>query len=157
MRTLMWRMNEESGGLGWGAPEVMAEAMAGHRVLAGEYHAILASYVLPEEDGREGNYLTHAPMRRGVFWGLGRLAQAWPELAGRAAAALLAGLADPDACNRGLAAWTAGLLGLREAEPGLRGLLADAGAVAVFRGGRLETSSVGRLAREALAAIEARV
>lgn len=155
MRTCMWRMNEESGGLGWGIPETMAEAMARHAGLAGEYHAILASYVLPEEPGREGNFLEHAPMRRGVFWGLGRLARARPELVRRAVPALLAGLSDVDAGNRGLAAWALGALKCREALEALRGLAADASEAAIFRNGRVEAASVGGLAREALAAIGA--
>jgi len=35
MRRLMWSLNDESGGIGWGAPETMAEIMACHKELAG--------------------------------------------------------------------------------------------------------------------------
>jgi hypothetical protein len=75
MRRLMWTLNDESGGIGWGAPEAMAEAMACHPRLAEEYVHILLSYI--REDG---NFLEYAPLRRGALWGIGRLAQVYPEM-----------------------------------------------------------------------------
>ena len=52
MRRLMWSLNEESGGIGWGAPEAMAEIMARHLELAREYSHMLISYM-----DYEGNFL----------------------------------------------------------------------------------------------------
>ena len=75
MRRLMWTLNDESGGIGWGAPEAMAEAMACHPRLAEEYVHILLSYI--REDG---NFLEYEPLRRGALWGIGRLAQVYPEM-----------------------------------------------------------------------------
>ena len=75
MRRLMWTLNDESGGIGWGAPEAMAEAMACHPRLAEEYVRILLSYI--REDG---NFLEYEPLRRGALWGIGRLAQVHPEI-----------------------------------------------------------------------------
>jgi len=75
MRRLMWTLNDESGGIGWGAPEAMAEAMACHPRLAEEYVNILLSYI--REDG---NFLEYEPLRRGALWGIGRLAQIYPEM-----------------------------------------------------------------------------
>ena len=43
MRRLMWSLNDESGGIGWGAPEAMAEIIACHQGLAEEYTHILIS------------------------------------------------------------------------------------------------------------------
>jgi hypothetical protein len=54
MRRLMWSLNDESGGIGWGSPEAMGEILATHRGLAHEYAHILLSYA--REDG---NYLEH--------------------------------------------------------------------------------------------------
>ena len=45
MRRLMWSLNDESGGIGWGAPEAMGEIMAENETLASEYHRILVSYI----------------------------------------------------------------------------------------------------------------
>ena len=75
IRRFMWMLNEESGGMAWGVPEAMAEALASHEGLAQEYTSILISYVWPE-----GNYLEYPPAQRGVIWGVGRLAQVFPEL-----------------------------------------------------------------------------
>jgi hypothetical protein len=75
MRRLMWMLNDESGGIGWGAPEAMAEAMACHPRLAEEYVRILLSYI--REDG---NFIEYEPLRRGALWGIRRLAQVYPEM-----------------------------------------------------------------------------
>lgn len=78
MRRLMWSLNDESGGIGWGAPEAMGEIMARHQGLAKEYCRILNSYVLPRNG--PDNYLEYPPLRQGAYWGLARLAQARPHL-----------------------------------------------------------------------------
>ena len=69
MRRLMWSLNDESGGIGWGAPEAMAEIMARNNKLADEYLKILVSY---SEPGK--NYLEHDGLQRSVRRGLKRLA-----------------------------------------------------------------------------------
>lgn len=76
MRRLMWSLNDESGGIGWGAPEAMGEIMAQHRRLADEYHHMLSSYL-----DEKGNYLEHAPLRKGAVWAMQRLCDARPEMA----------------------------------------------------------------------------
>lgn len=68
MRRLMWSLNDESGGIGWGAPEAMGEIMAQDERLAGEYKKILFSYV-----EKEGNYLEHEPLRKGAIWAIERI------------------------------------------------------------------------------------
>lgn len=73
MRRLMWSLNDESGGIGWGAPEAMGEIMAQDERLAGEYKKILLSYL-----DEEGNYLEHEPLRQGALWALQRLDSAKP-------------------------------------------------------------------------------
>jgi hypothetical protein len=75
MRRLMWSLNDESGGIGWGAPEVMGEAMARHGSLANEYASILVSYSY-----EKGNFLEYEVLQRGVLWGLVRLARVRPHL-----------------------------------------------------------------------------
>lgn len=75
MRRLMWSLNDESGGIGWGAPESMGEIMALHAGLAREFHKILISYV-----DSEGNYLEYEPLRQGAVQGLKRLFAAQPRI-----------------------------------------------------------------------------
>jgi hypothetical protein len=75
MRRLMWSLNDESGGIGWGAPEAMAEIMALNEQLAVEYASILVSYADPD-----GNYLEHEELQKEVLKGLARLAKVRPLL-----------------------------------------------------------------------------
>ncbi len=74
MRRLMWNLNDESGGIGWGSPEAMGEIMARHSRLAQEFASILVSYINPDK-----NYIEHEILQRGVLWGIGRLAYERPE------------------------------------------------------------------------------
>jgi HEAT-like repeat protein len=146
MRRLMWNLNDESGGIGWGSPEAMGEILACHRGLAEEYASILISYA--REDA---NFQENEMMQRGVLWGIGRLAQVRPELAGQAAAHLIPFLSSPDAGVRGLAAWVAGLLRWAEARPDLENLREDEAELVFMFDRRLARFRVGGLAKEALA------
>jgi hypothetical protein len=150
MRTFMWNLTEESGGIAWGVPESMAEVMVCHEALASEYAPILVSYA--REDG---NFLEYEPLQRGVTWGLGRLAQVRPELllAHDAGLYLLLYLESGDAAVRGLAAWASGLLGNEESRPMLEALQEDRDPVTIYLDRELVRSSVGELARQALARI----
>jgi HEAT repeat protein len=147
MRTLMWNLTEECGGIAWGVPEAMGEIMARQETLAREYVQILVSYM--REDG---NYLEYEPLQRGLIWGIGRLAQVERELlvvhhAGRY---LLPYLESDDAAVRGLAARALGLLGTAEAGTKLEALREDREAVRLYLDRELSTSSVGDLASQAL-------
>ncbi len=75
MRRLMWSLNDESGGIGWGAPEAMAEIMVRHKRLAEEYHKILISYAKPGK-----NYLENEALQESVRRGIKKLAAARQEL-----------------------------------------------------------------------------
>jgi len=71
----MLNLNDESGGIGWGAPEAMGEIMARSEKLAEEYYKILISYT---PDG--GNYLDFEDLQKDVIAGLKRLSQVRPNL-----------------------------------------------------------------------------
>ncbi len=98
MRRLIWSLNDESGGIGWGAPEAMGEIMAENEALAREYYRILVSYI-----DENGNLLENDELERGVMWGIDRLAQKRPELLREWTGPLLAQLNSPDPVKRGLA------------------------------------------------------
>jgi hypothetical protein len=152
MRTLMWNLTEESGGIAWGVPESMAEIIACHPTLADEFASILVSYM--REDG---SFLEHEPLQRGVVWGIGRVAEVRAELlrAHRADHHLLPYLESGDATVRGGAAWALGLLGARGAAAELEALLGDREEVGIYLDRELSRSSVGELASQALARIGA--
>ena len=145
MRRLMWNLNDESGGIGWGSPEAMGEIMARHDGLAKEYACILVSYI-----NEAGNFLEHEMLQRGVLWGLGRLAHARPELVRDAAAYLPLFMRSKDAVHRGLAAWVAGAIPSEITEPLLKHLATDEARINIFINMNIEERTVGQLAVEAL-------
>ena len=100
MRRLMWTLNDESGGIGWGAPEAMGEITARHDGLAAEFACILVSYIRPD-----CNFLEHPVLQRGVLWGLGRLAYARPSMVVDAIPFITPFLESDDAHHRGHAVW----------------------------------------------------
>jgi hypothetical protein len=145
MRRLIWNLNDESGGIGWGSPEAMGEIMARHLRLAEEYAFLLVSYV-----NEQGNYMEHPILQRGVLWGLGRLAHSRPELVNPAAPFLLPFMRSQDAIHRGLAVWTAGVLDSELTKPLLQYLSNDNAIIKIFIDMNLIERTVGQLALEAL-------
>jgi HEAT repeat protein len=151
MRRFMWSLNDESGGIGWGAPEAMGEIMACHDQLAQEYGHILVAFM--REDGF---FLELEMLQRGLMWGLGRLAQARPSLLRERNAVmyLLPYLDSTDAAVRGLAAWTLGLLSAGETISRLEQLVADPGQLRLYVNRVFVAETVGSLAQKALANIK---
>jgi len=142
MRRLIWNLNDESGGIGWGSPEAMGEIMARHDRLAEEYHKILISYIMPD-----GNYIEHEILQRGVLWGIGRLAHARPQLVEDSVLFLLPYMQSEDANLRGLAAWTAGLFDSKTTRMLLKRLENDQATLTIYLDGKLEEFTVAQLAR----------
>lgn len=106
MRRLMWNLNDESGGIGWGSPEAMGEIMARNERLAEEYHKILISYMNPH-----GNYLEHGMLQRGLLWGVGRLASERPYFLRDSISLLEPFMKSNDTYLRGLSSWTLSVMG----------------------------------------------
>lgn len=149
MRRFIWNLNDESGGIGWGCPESMAEVMVQNRTLADEYSCILVSYIQPE-----GNYLEHEILQRGVLWGVGRLAHAYPHYTRNTGRYLIPYMESDDPHLRGLAARAAGPVGGTATIPRLNELCDDSGRLMLYRDGEFVDHTVGELAREALSFID---
>ena len=145
IRRLMWNLNDESGGIGWGSPEAMGEILASYENLAREYAPILISYA--REDG---NFQENEIMQRGVLWGIGRLASRFPLFTREASTYIIPFLSSPDASVRAHAAWVCGILRDEEAQPGLSSLSIDEGEIEIYLGGSLKTQRVMDLAQTAL-------
>jgi hypothetical protein len=149
VRRLTWYLNDESGGIGWGAPEAMGEIMARHRDLAQEFAAVLLSYIQPEG----GSYLEYEPLQRGALWAIGRVARTQPETMRRlrTAGILRPWLRSPDPSLRGLAVWALGRLGDDGCRRWLGPLLGDRAEFTLYRDRKLQRCSIDQLARETLA------
>jgi len=143
MRRLIWNLNDESGGIGWGSPEAMGEIMASHEGLAKEYYTILISYITPDR-----NYIEHEILQRGVLWGIGRLAHARPHLVKDFAHLLCPYLESPAPALRGLAAWTAGLFDCKTTSRLLKCLENDHATLTFYSDGVLEEVTVAQLIKK---------
>lgn len=148
MRRLMWNLNDESGGIGWGSPEAMAEIMARCVPLAYEYSSILVSYANPN-----GNFIEHDKLQRGVLWGLGRLAQVHPAHVSSAVPFLTAYLTAPDPYLRGLGTWAAGYIKSPALSDTILALTRDSSEILIFAEFKLSRIKVSQLARQALSQI----
>jgi HEAT repeat protein len=145
MRRLMWNLNDESGGIGWGSPEAMGEILTCSDPLAEEYANILLSYT--REDG---NYLEHEMLQRGLLWGIGRLAQVKPHLIRDSAQYLIPYLKVKDANVRGLAVWITCLIDMKEASPYLKKLREDSSEIQIYIDHKILKFRVNDLAEKAL-------
>ncbi len=159
MRRYLWSLNDESGGIGWGAPEAMAEAMFHHDRLNDEYLHMLISYM--RQDGelehQDGNFLELPELQRGVLWGICRLAEKRAALLMEKEIVpdLLAYLPSGDATVRGLAAKALGLLGATDSVKALKTLLDDERSVRFYHDGEITVVIVSELAGIALTQTEA--
>ncbi len=147
MRRFMWSLNDESGGIGWGAPEAMAECLARHHRLAEEYSHILVSFM--REDGF---FLEYEPLQAGLMWGLWRLAAVEPELLRQKNAASYQApyLGSPHPEVRGLAAISLGRLGADEYRRRISALLTDQTPLRLYHDHKISPATVARLATMAL-------
>ncbi|RZB34491.1 MAG: hypothetical protein SRB1_00259 [Desulfobacteraceae bacterium Eth-SRB1] len=143
MRRLVWNLNDESGGIGWGSPEAMGEIMARHDRLAQEYANILVSYINPD-----GNYIEHEALQRGVLWGIGRLSHVRPEFVRDSEHFLIPYMESKDANLRGLAAWTARTICTTKTKSFLLRLGNDNSKIKIFLNNSLIECTVGTLAKE---------
>jgi hypothetical protein len=145
MRRLMWNLNDESGGIGWGSPEAMGEIMACSPPLAREYRHIAISHIDPE-----GNFLEHEGLQQGALWGIGRLFHARPETGAGCNDLLIPFLRAPDAPRRGLAAWAAIPLASKALQEPLEALAGDSSVLQIYENMSLVQKQVGELAGMAL-------
>jgi hypothetical protein len=161
MRRFLWSLNDESGGIGWGAPEAMAEILCHSEVLRSEYLHMLLSYMA--EDGEElfqdGNYLELPLLQRGLLWGIGRLAEMHGEemLARGADTAVAAYLDSVDHQVVGLAIRALAFLGSGEARQKIAACTGSTLPVTVFTGQETKEISLGEIATWALAVLDARL
>ena len=109
LRQLLWNLNEESGGIGWGMPEAMGEILASNPQLIVEYGCLLISYLTEEEC-----FLENEVLQKGVIWAIGRVKDFSPDLIAKVIPFLISARNHPDPSMRAAAAWTLRELGWKE-------------------------------------------
>ncbi len=151
MRRLIWTLNEECGGIGWGTPEGMAEIMVHDSQMADEYMNMLTSFLIGE-----GNFLEFEPLQAGVLWGLGRLSTFRFDLLIEKdiASRLPFYFGSPDASVRGYAAWVAGCLRASALKSEVLKLVSDNDFFQNFIQLKIVDFKISDVAKEAIRAIE---
>jgi len=154
MRRLLWSLNDESGGIGWGAPEAMGEIMYHHAGLAEEYIHMLISYTRPDgpELEQDGNFLEHEILQRGLLWGLDRLCGKRKDLLMKKdlSSGVPSYLGSGDDVVRALAVRLCGKLRVEQIRERLLALRSDLAVVLLYKEGSFKSWTVADLARQAL-------
>lgn len=144
VRRLLWSLNEESGSIGWGAPEALAEILARDSALAREFLPIFVSFL-------KAGHLERMPpqIAQGFLWGVFRLGDLYCDILG--SPEVLEGLRDslgsPHPSSRGLAALALKRLGVLQSLPGLESLLNDQEVFTFMEEGELQQKSISRAVR----------
>jgi hypothetical protein len=140
LRRILWLVTEESGGICWHAPELMAEVLAQIPGKFTDFVPIAASFLvtLEEED------LEH--FRPGAIWAVGRLGELARKQHPELVPAVTAALENSDPQARGMAVWCLAQIGRADLVSGRPELMSDDGPVDLYRERALSRTTVGELA-----------
>ncbi|MBI5741696.1 MAG: hypothetical protein HZA16_13390 [Nitrospirae bacterium] len=138
---LLWMIRDESGGIGWSAPEILGEIVRNNPVLCSDLAPIIVSF--HEEE----------MLCSGVLRAIGRIGPINPETVRYAAPIVRSYLSSPDDTLRGYAAWASGEIGITESLSELEGIKSDNGHVGFYEEGEIRPRTVGEIASAALVKI----
>lgn len=144
---LLWMLRDESGGIGWSAPEMLGEIVRNNPVLCADLAPIVLSFHYEK-------MLTAATLRAS-----GRIGGINDYTVSYAIPVILPYLNSSDNAIRGHAVYALGELGAVGAGPRLAGLKSDNGKFDFYDNGELKEVTVGEIASIALSrlpALEAR-
>jgi len=142
IRSLLWLLNDESGGIGWSAPEIIAETIVSIPELLEPYGSIMISYAF------EGQTLLN-----GSLWAIGRLGKQIKEAIAFSQDKVFAAF-DSDAPETlGLAAWAMGEADFTPALALLAMLRDRKEPVRIYIDGNFQEKPLGNWAKEAIAKI----
>jgi hypothetical protein len=136
---LLYLLNEDSGSTGWGAAAALGEI--------GRNQISIIKEIIPMFVGFLEEPFSQEPM----LWGVGRLAEVHPELLEEVLPFIVPFLTNPKPELRALAAWGLGNARFHQAADDIRGLLEDDQPVQFYDQGQLLQTTVGQVARKALA------
>lgn len=138
---LLYLLNEDSGSTGWGAASALGEI--------GRHQISLVKEIIPMFVGFLEEPFSQEPM----LWGVGRLAEVHPEYLEEVLPGIVPFLTSPEPQLRALAAWGLGKARYGPAADAIRTLEGDGQPVQLYDHGDLYQTTVGQVAREALAAL----
>jgi len=136
VRRLLWSMSDESGGIGWSAPEILGEII---RSDPEEFRDIIPILWSNREE---------ESFRPGAVWALARVAGVRPDMVTVSTSDLMELAADPNPSVRGYAALLVGATAAEGKEDILRKLRGDFGILHVYSDGSLRETTVSELAQQ---------
>jgi hypothetical protein len=145
LRQLIWNLNEESGGIGWGIPEAFGEILAMVPALQKEYACLLVAYIA------EGPcFIENETLQKGVLWGLGRLRQIEERLKNEALPFLIKSLKNGDSSLQATAVWALGEIGGIEAVPFFKSLQRENEMIKLFIDKDFQEKPISQWVKESL-------
>jgi len=142
IRSLLWLLNEESGGIGWSAPEVIAETIVSIPELLEPYGSMMVAYAL------EGQSLLNSGL-----WAIGRLGKQIKETIAFFQDEVFTAFDSDDPETLGLAAWAMGQAGFTPALARLTMLSDRKELVRIYIDGHFQEKPLGKWSKEAIAKI----
>jgi len=147
VRKLLWSLNDESGGIGWSAPELLGEIVSADPERFADVIPLIADVYGIEEK----------VFRPGVLYALGRIAESAPARIVPFLGVIEQGLKDDDPEVRARALQAAGRIkahldqkGQERLEQGMKGLLSDQAEVWIYGENDFRGMEVREVAQEAL-------
>lgn len=74
IRRLFWSLNEESGAIGWGAPEALGAIVSSSESIAREYARLLLSLLRSQ-----ASFIDHPSILNGILWAAVRVVRSFPQ------------------------------------------------------------------------------
>ncbi|MFA5801090.1 MAG: DVU0298 family protein [Thermoleophilia bacterium] len=141
VRRLIWSAREESGGMGWSAPELLGEIVCARPLAFTDIPPIIVSLHGEDEEN---------VFRKGVLWAMGRMADAGIEDIPGSETVLRESLDSENPAVRGLAARVIGRTGLTGSTARLQELASDDSSFRIYEDGELREITVAEAANTAL-------
>lgn len=141
VQRLLWSIREESGGIGWSAPEMLGEIVVRAPRLCSDIPPIILSF--HEEE----------VFVAGVLRAMGRIAEAGIGVVDGAPELARGSLDHPDPAVRGQAVYALGAMKIEDGYDTLSRLSRDDGRCKTYENHELIEKSVGEIARSILSAV----
>jgi hypothetical protein len=135
---LLWMIRDESGGIGWSAPEMLGEVVRNNPELCADIAPIIVSF-------HEEKMLT-----AGVIWAVARMGKRNIEMVDYAIPIVINYLQSRNHTIRGYAAYALGEIGTEDTIPELEKLRDDDKIVSFYEDGELKQKTIKDIAEEAI-------
>jgi hypothetical protein len=143
VRTLFWSLNDESGGIGWSAPQVISEIVVQIPAIADPYGSMMIAHTIDEP-----------PLIKGCLWGIGRMGRLIASSLAFFQRQIVEIFQTDDIETLGLASWAMGEACFAPAAPFLEKIQSSAETVKIYMENDFLEKPLGQWARDALAKIQ---